>query len=126
MNSGNKMALALSVILTFVILSTEAAVPHKRSIASRDTTNEIETCRSDAICGWEVYERYQREPLYYVANTCKCSTEETCIRTGDDISTSSYVYRCRVVRRNKNKNRNQTSSSTQQATSGPNSTASTS
>lgn len=123
MNSGN-MAVALSVILTFVILSTEAGVPHKRSIASRDTTNELETCRSDAICGWEVYERYTREPSYYVANTCKCSTEETCIRTGDDISTSSYVYRCRVVRRNKNKNR--TSSTTQQATSGPNSTTSTS
>jgi len=120
-NKPGSMALALSVLLTYVIVfdaPVHSAVPHKRSIAQRETANDLETCRSDGICGWEVYDRYSRDPLYYVASLCRCSTEETCIRTGDDVSSFSYVYRCRVVRRNKHKNR-----TTSAATNGPNSTA---
>ncbi|CAG7733311.1 unnamed protein product [Allacma fusca] len=79
-----------------------------RSLYKREVTSEPDTvCRSNGVCGWEVYDSYTRNREYYVSSSCKCTAAELCIRMEDDISISAYVYRCRSPR-NKNKNKTTT------------------
>lgn len=67
---------------------------------SRDTENndkedEPKRCPSTTACGWAVYERDLRTIEYYMKNTCDCPETFKCVRVGDDLSASAYVYRCR-------------------------------
>lgn len=49
----------------------------------------------NTACGWAVYERDLRSIEYYMKNTCECPETYKCVRVGDDLSASAYVYRCR-------------------------------
>ncbi|CAL1686219.1 unnamed protein product [Lasius platythorax] len=52
-------------------------------------------CHNTA-CGWGVYDSYTRNVEYYMRNTCECPDKSyKCVRVGDDLSASAYVYRCR-------------------------------
>ncbi|XP_066583988.1 uncharacterized protein [Prorops nasuta] len=47
-------------------------------------------------CGWAVYVPFTRSVDYFMKNTCECPDKTfKCVRTGDDLSVSAYVYRCR-------------------------------
>ncbi|XP_029671088.1 uncharacterized protein LOC115240208 [Formica exsecta] len=68
---------------------------------SRSTENSDEAdapiryCYNSA-CGWAVYHPYMRSIEYFMKNTCDCpDTSYKCVRSGDDLSASAYVYRCR-------------------------------
>ncbi|XP_050458013.1 uncharacterized protein LOC126854895 [Cataglyphis hispanica] len=67
---------------------------------SRSTENSDEKdtpvryCNS--ACGWAVYHPYMRTIEYFMRNTCECPDKSyKCVRSGDDLSASAYVYRCR-------------------------------
>ncbi|XP_011629579.1 uncharacterized protein LOC105422057 [Pogonomyrmex barbatus] len=49
----------------------------------------------NAACGWAVYNPYTRNVEYFMKNTCECPEDYKCVRVGDDLSASAYVYRCR-------------------------------
>ncbi|XP_029163851.1 uncharacterized protein LOC114935254 [Nylanderia fulva] len=63
----------------------------------RDTNKETEKKYCYTIpCGWAVYNSYTRNVEYYMKNTCECLNKDyKCVRSGDDLSASAYVYRCR-------------------------------
>ncbi|KYN39991.1 hypothetical protein ALC56_05759 [Trachymyrmex septentrionalis] len=53
-------------------------------------------CPNAHPCGWAVYNPYTRNIEYFMRNTCECPDESyKCVRVGDDLSASAYVYRCR-------------------------------
>lgn len=47
-------------------------------------------------CGWAVYHKHTRNVEYFMKNACECEDQSyKCVRSGDDLSASAYVYRCR-------------------------------
>jgi len=99
----------ICIILAIGPVPAQSAVHHKRSTTNPTSENPAtqaqrnETCYSDGICGWEVYQRYTRETLYYVPATCKCPCELACVRAEDDVLAFYWIYRCRVYRRNRHR-----------------------
>lgn len=74
---------------------------HWHTRVLRDTENSDEEdapkryCYNTA-CGWAVYHPYMRTIEYFMKNTCECPDKSyKCVRSGDDLSASAYVYRCR-------------------------------
>ncbi|XP_072757727.1 uncharacterized protein [Anoplolepis gracilipes] len=51
----------------------------------------------NAVCAWAVYHPYSRNIEYFMKNTCECPMDMNykCVRAGEDLSASAYVYRCR-------------------------------
>ncbi|XP_017752993.1 PREDICTED: uncharacterized protein LOC108545740 [Eufriesea mexicana] len=50
----------------------------------------------DTPCGWNTYNTITRRSTTFMANTCKCPDETyKCVRTGENVSISAYVYHCR-------------------------------
>ncbi|KAL0117168.1 hypothetical protein PUN28_010188 [Cardiocondyla obscurior] len=50
----------------------------------------------NAPCGWVVYNPQTRDIEYFMKNPCVCPDESyKCVRAGEDLSASAYVYRCR-------------------------------
>ncbi|CAK9812850.1 hypothetical protein ANTQUA_LOCUS10348 [Anthophora quadrimaculata] len=46
-------------------------------------------------CGWNEYDPTTRRGTTFMPNTCKCPDETyKCVRTGENVSISSYVYHC--------------------------------
>lgn len=71
------------------------AVRLPRATKNSDEENVPKHCHIMA-CGWGVYDSYTRNILYYMRNTCECPDKSyKCMRVGDDLSASAYVYRCR-------------------------------
>ncbi|GAB1865303.1 hypothetical protein CAJAP_06382 [Camponotus japonicus] len=66
-----------------------------RAIENNDKEDAPKRYCYNAACGWAVYERDLRSIEYYMRNTCECPDSYKCVRVGDDLSASAYVYRCR-------------------------------
>ncbi|KAL6430070.1 hypothetical protein ACFW04_007694 [Cataglyphis niger] len=71
---------------------------HTRISRSTENSDEedapVRYCNS--ACGWAVYHPYMRTIEYFMRNTCECPDKSyKCVRSGDDLSASAYVYRCR-------------------------------
>ncbi|KYM94388.1 PREDICTED: uncharacterized protein LOC108781223 [Cyphomyrmex costatus] len=67
-----------------------------RATEDSDEENASKRICHNAPCGWAVYNPYTRNIEYFMRNTCECSDESyKCVRVGDDLSASAYVYRCR-------------------------------
>ncbi|XP_003704250.1 uncharacterized protein LOC100877251 [Megachile rotundata] len=50
----------------------------------------------DTPCGWNTYTPSTRLGTIFMRNTCKCPDETyKCVRTGENVSMSAYVYHCR-------------------------------
>lgn len=50
----------------------------------------------DTPCGWNTYNPVTRRSTIFMPNTCKCPDETyKCVRTGENVSMSAYVYHCR-------------------------------
>ncbi|XP_076750736.1 uncharacterized protein LOC143423344 [Xylocopa sonorina] len=50
----------------------------------------------DTPCGWISYNAVTRRHTNFMLNTCKCPDETyKCVRTGENVSMSAYVYHCR-------------------------------
>ncbi|XP_011880635.1 PREDICTED: uncharacterized protein LOC105569081 [Vollenhovia emeryi] len=60
----------------------------------RDDTSQI--CNATQACGWSVYDRFTRDILYNMRNTCRCSDDGyKCVRYNELLSSSAYMYRCK-------------------------------
>ncbi|XP_043597533.1 uncharacterized protein LOC122574241 [Bombus pyrosoma] len=47
-------------------------------------------------CGWNTYNPVTRRGTIFMPNTCKCPDDTyRCVRTGENLSMSAYVYHCR-------------------------------
>lgn len=80
-----------------VLLRDSRNVRIPRATEDSDEENEkiVKICHN-AACGWAVYNPYTRNVEYFMKNTCECPDESyKCVRVGDDLSASAYVYRCR-------------------------------
>ncbi|EFN67819.1 hypothetical protein EAG_07317 [Camponotus floridanus] len=66
-----------------------------RAIENNDKEDAPKRYCYNTACGWAVYERDLRSIEYYMRNTCDCPDTYKCVRVGDDLSASAYVYRCR-------------------------------
>lgn len=50
----------------------------------------------DAPCGWNTYNVVTRRATVFMPNTCDCPDKTyKCVRTGENVSMSAYVYHCR-------------------------------
>ncbi|CAD1470582.1 unnamed protein product, partial [Heterotrigona itama] len=50
----------------------------------------------DTPCGWNTYDSETRQTTVFMPNTCSCPDETyKCVRTGEKVSMSAYVYHCR-------------------------------
>ncbi|XP_078052845.1 uncharacterized protein LOC144478641 isoform X1 [Augochlora pura] len=50
----------------------------------------------DTPCGWNPFHAGNRRATIFMANTCRCPDETyKCVRTGENVSMSAYVYHCR-------------------------------
>lgn len=51
----------------------------------------------DTPCGWHTYHPGTRQlSSKFMPNTCRCADETyKCVRTGENVSMSAYVYHCR-------------------------------
>ncbi|XP_050094428.1 uncharacterized protein LOC126577067 [Anopheles aquasalis] len=85
------------VVLSVVHLTRQASVSLQvLSRAERSATNHtLEKCESNSPCGWAIYSTTTRFIEKFEKNTCDCPKPQLCIRTEDDITTGTYVYRCR-------------------------------
>ncbi|KYN12811.1 PREDICTED: uncharacterized protein LOC108767018 [Trachymyrmex cornetzi] len=73
---------------------TNVRIP--RATEDSDEENAPRRICHNAPCGWVVYNPYTRNIEYFMRNTCECPDESyKCVRVGDDLSASAYVYRCR-------------------------------
>ncbi|XP_011058944.1 PREDICTED: uncharacterized protein LOC105148744 [Acromyrmex echinatior] len=73
---------------------TNVRIP--RATEDSDEENAPRRICHNAPCGWAVYNPYTRNIEYFMRNTCECPDESyKCVRVGDDLSASAYVYRCR-------------------------------
>nr|XP_012223219.1 PREDICTED: uncharacterized protein LOC105672698 [Linepithema humile] len=60
-----------------------------------DNEENVRNCYNGP-CGWAVYHKHTRNVEYFMKNACECADETyKCVRSGDDLSASAYVYRCR-------------------------------
>ncbi|KAK9295310.1 hypothetical protein QLX08_010341 [Tetragonisca angustula] len=50
----------------------------------------------DTPCGWNTYDSVTRQATVFMPNTCRCPDDTyKCVRTGENVSMSAYVYHCR-------------------------------
>ncbi|XP_035714622.1 uncharacterized protein LOC110858448 isoform X2 [Folsomia candida] len=76
----------------------------KRSVRQSSGNGAVvEECRTNAVCGWQIYNASTRVHQRYVPTTCRCNKKDLCTRAEDDIGVPAYVYRCRdyTSRRNR-------------------------
>nr|CAI5853954.1 unnamed protein product [Callosobruchus analis] len=57
---------------------------------------EVLICQGRTPCGWALYNKTNRYIYDFMKNRCTCDGDKKCVRDYDDISISSYVYRCKV------------------------------
>ncbi|XP_052872867.1 uncharacterized protein LOC128278229 [Anopheles cruzii] len=99
--SFSAVLLVALFVLSVVHVSRQASISLQvLSRAERSVVNETfdmidKKCESNSPCGWAIYTPYTRKIEKFVQNTCECPKTQVCIRTDDDISTSTFVYRCR-------------------------------
>ncbi|CAO1423992.1 unnamed protein product [Diamesa hyperborea] len=82
----------------FVPVECASVLLDKLSISKRAIENEKEECISSTPCGWAIFDASKaNKPITdFMQNTsCKCSSDKVCIRTNEDLSISSHVYRCK-------------------------------
>ncbi|XP_012538333.1 uncharacterized protein LOC105837798 [Monomorium pharaonis] len=76
-----------------LLRDSNARIPRAAEDNRKDAPTRI--CHN-APCGWAVYDTDSRNIEYFMKNTCVCLDESyKCVRAGDDLSASAYVYRCR-------------------------------
>ncbi|CAH1998754.1 unnamed protein product [Acanthoscelides obtectus] len=63
---------------------------------SADGEEEVRYCQGRTPCGWALYNKTNRFIYDYMRNRCICEGAKKCHRDQDDISISSYVYRCKL------------------------------
>ncbi|XP_057377077.1 uncharacterized protein LOC130698448 [Daphnia carinata] len=86
------MSAALRLALFSLLLVIHSARP--MSVAKRQS-GQVTFCGFHTPCGWGVYNSNTRQMDYFVRNICQCNRPlERCLRAGDDVSISAYVYRC--------------------------------
>uniref|UniRef100_A0A2M4C519 Putative secreted protein n=1 Tax=Anopheles marajoara TaxID=58244 RepID=A0A2M4C519_9DIPT len=86
------------VVLSAVHLTRQASVSLQvLSRAERSTSNQTleKKCETNSPCGWAIYSTITRFIEKFEKNTCDCPKPLLCIRMEDDITTGTYVYRCR-------------------------------
>ncbi|CAL7950390.1 unnamed protein product [Xylocopa violacea] len=69
-----------------------------RTQRATESDNDDEPKRNcyDTPCGWSSYNVVTRRHMNFMLNTCKCPDETyKCVRTGENVSMSAYVYHCR-------------------------------
>ncbi|XP_034178404.1 uncharacterized protein LOC117603397 [Osmia lignaria lignaria] len=69
-----------------------------RTQRATESGNDDEPKRNcyDAPCGWNTYNLVTRRGELYTPNTCKCPDKTyKCVRTGENVAMSAYVYHCR-------------------------------
>lgn len=77
-----------------LLRDSNARIP--RATENNDEDDASKRICHNAPCGWSVYSPYTRNVDYFMKNTCVCLNESyKCVRVGDDLSASAYVYRCR-------------------------------
>ncbi|XP_046441919.1 uncharacterized protein LOC124192580 [Daphnia pulex] len=89
------MSAAFRLALFSLLLIIHSARP--MSVAKRQSGNngQATLCGLHTPCGWGVYNSNTRQMDYFVRNICTCNRpQERCLRAGDDVSISAYVYRC--------------------------------
>lgn len=86
------MSAAFRLALFSLLLIVHSARP--MSITKRQS-GQVTFCGLHTPCGWGVYNSNTRQMDYFVRNICQCNRPlERCLRAGDDVSISAYVYRC--------------------------------
>lgn len=81
----------------FALLQSQRSTRLRRS-ATDNIEEEVMPKRNcyNTACGWAVYNPFTRIVDYFMKNTCECPDKSyKCVRVGDDLSASAYVYRCR-------------------------------
>ncbi|EZA56068.1 hypothetical protein X777_03895 [Ooceraea biroi] len=80
----------------FALLQSQRSMRIRRSIESMEEEKIPKRNCYNSACGWAVYDPVTRNIEYFMKNACTCPDESyKCVRTGDDLSASAYVYRCR-------------------------------
>ncbi|XP_029035718.1 uncharacterized protein LOC114872571 [Osmia bicornis bicornis] len=67
-----------------------------RTQRATESGNEPERNCYDAPCAWSEYNPVTRRDKLYTPNTCKCpDSTYKCVRTGENVAMSAYVFHCR-------------------------------
>ncbi|GBL96074.1 hypothetical protein AVEN_104315-1 [Araneus ventricosus] len=69
--------------------------PRTGNDATVDNTRSI--CGIYNPCGWFTYEKFTRRLQEWTPSSCDCREGMECARYRDDISISSYEYRCKNI-----------------------------
>ncbi|XP_019874050.1 uncharacterized protein LOC109602165 [Aethina tumida] len=65
-------------------------------VVKRTAGKMLESCHQDQACGWASYHKTSRQILFYMKNTCECPPNLRCYKDFDDVSISSWTYKCKV------------------------------
>jgi len=76
--------------------SPEAQTSPEIQTTAETTAKPVKYCRS-LVCGWQKFTPFTREIEYYFKNTCECYEYQYCIRVAENVSNSTYEYKCRDI-----------------------------